>query len=140
MVERNPLLRILNDDTQADVAKGNLHPPSYKQDPLLRQLEENPESYSNDFLELPQIMQDKVVKVLKSKGIEFSMEPLTGMENRNPLARVLTPNFNDEKVKNNLLPPEYNQDPLLRQLSKNPENYNDDFLFCSRYVSKAALN
>ena len=127
-VERNPLLRILNDDTQADVAKGNLHPPSYKQDPLLRQLEENPESYSNDFLELPQIMQDKVVKVLKSKGIEFSMEPLKGMENRNPLARVLTPNFNDEKVKNNLLPPEYNQDPLLRQLSKNPENYNDDFL------------
>ena len=127
-VERNLLLRILNDDTHADVDKENLHPPSYKQDPLLRQLEENPESYSNDFLELPQKMQEKVVQILKSKGIESSMEPLTGMENRNPLSRVLTPNFNDEKVKNNLLPPEYNQDPLLRQLSKNPENYNDDFL------------
>ena len=127
-VERNPLLRILNNDTHADVAKDNLHPPSYKQDPLLRQLEENPESYSEDFLELPQIMQEKVVKILKSKGIESSVESLTRMENRNPLARVLTPNFNDEQDKNNLLPPEYNQDPLLRQLSKNPENYKEDFL------------
>ena len=73
-------------------------------------------------------MQEKVVEILKSKGIETGMESLTERKNRNPLARLLTPNFNDEQEKNKLLPPEYRQDPLLRQLKKNPENYNNDFL------------
>lgn len=127
-IERNPLRRILNGKTHDDTAKDVLHPPSYKQDPLLRQLEETPESYSDDFLELPQNMQEKVVEVLKSNGIEISVESLTKGKTRNPLARVLTHNFNDEKEKNHLLPPEYKQDPLLRQLKKNPENYNNDFL------------
>ena len=127
-IERNPLLRILDDKTHDDRAKDVLNPPLYKQDPLLRQLEENPESYSDDFLELPQVMQEKVVEILKSKGIETGMESLTERKNRNPLARLLTPNFNDEQEKNNLLPPEYRQDPLLRQLKKKPENYNNDFL------------
>ena len=127
-VERNPLRRLLNGKTHDDTAKNVLHPPSYKQDPLLRQLEETPESYSDDFLELPQLMQEEVVEVLKSNGIELSMESLTEGKTRNPLARVLTPDFNDEQEKSHLLPPEYKQDPLLRQLKKNPENYNNDFL------------
>ena len=127
-VERNPLLRMLKANTNDNADKNNLLPPSYKQDPLLRQLEENPESYSEDFLELPQRMQDEVVDILITKGIQSNLESLTDMQNRNPLVKVLSPSYNDEQERNSLLPPVYKQDPLLRQLSKNPNNYNDDFL------------
>ena len=128
----------------------------YQKDPLLRQLRLNPESYQADFLKLPQRNQDSLLRILRGdEGLEAKLverlvppgqrqDPLlraliagdTGSDadlkppgaHGNPLLRLLRPTGRDQKYRDNLNPPNYSQDPLLRQLRLNPKRYQDDFL------------
>ena len=127
-VERNPLKRLLQPTSRDEFDKKHFLPPSYRQDPLLRQLKSQPEEYNEDFLELPMRIQTKVIDILEEKGADpRSLEKLT-RGNRNPLLRVLEGDKNDQKDKQNLTPPRVRQDPLLRQLKTNLEQYREDIL------------
>ena len=126
---RNPLLRILRPNEKDQFDKNNLSPPSYRQDPLLRQLSENPRSYQNDFLELPQRKQEMIIAVVKSSDKDSEIEKIISDETeRNPLKRLLLPTGRDEQDKAQFLPPSYRQNPLLRQIKSHPQEYNEDFL------------
>ena len=128
-VQRNPLLRILEPNNRDKFDRDNLSPPSYKQDPLLKQIAQSPRQYTDDFLQLPQLQQDIITEALKNEDEDFRIESIVPLTtDRNPLKRLLKPNRKDEKDKANLLPPQYRQDPLLRQLMSNPSRYEDDFL------------
>ena len=126
---RNPLLRILRPNNKDQFDKNNLSPPSSEQDPLLRQLSENPRVYQNDFLELPQRKQEMIIEVVKSSDKDSEIEKIISAETeRNPLKRLLLPSGRDEEDKKHFLPPAYRQNPLLRQVKSHPEEYNEDFL------------
>ena len=127
-IERNPLKRLLLPNGKDDLDKKHFLPPAYRQNPLLRQLKASPEEYNEDFLELPMKTQNKVIEILEKKGASrSSLEKLTE-GNRNPLLRVLEGDRRDEKDKMSLSPPRLRQDPLLRQLRTNLEEYRDDIL------------
>ena len=134
--KRNPLLRILNPTFKDEIDKNYFNLPKYKQDPLLRQLIDKPEDYSDDFLELPLAQQDEIAKIISqedSKFIDSDMLVPPDVE-RNPLMRLLEPNNNDDNDKNNLNGPDPKQDPLLKQLANEPMNYQDDFLELPRVM------
>ena len=126
---RNPLLRILHPNKKDQFDKNNLSPPSSEQDPLLRQLSENPRVYQNDFLELPQRKQEMIIAVVKSSDKDSEIDQIISDETeRNPLKRLLRPSGRDAQDKKHFLPPSYRQNPLLRQVKSQPEEYNEDFL------------
>ena len=147
----NPLLHFIEamEDKDGEGAK-------YEKDPLLRQLRLNPESYQDDFLELPRRRQDTLLKILRGDfGLEARLverlvppgqrqdpllraliagdlsqvEGLNPPERHgNPLLRLLRPTGRDAKHRDRLSPPNLRQDPLLKQLRRNPSNFRDDFL------------
>ena len=126
--ERNPLQRLLLPNNQDNYDKNNLLPPAYRQNPLLRQLKNDPDDYNEDFLELPMKMQDQIIEVLEKNGLTGLSIGKLAKGNRNPLLRLLSPNFQDNKDKDNLELPKSRQDPLLKQLKSHVENYKDDIL------------
>ena len=147
----NPLLHFI----EASEDKEGRH-SRYEKDPLLRQLRLNPESYQDDFLELPRRKQDTLLKLLRGDeglearlverlvppgqrqdpllraliaGYNSSVEGLQAPRSHgNPLLRLLHPDGRDNRDKGNLSPPKYRQNPLLRQLRLYPKKYRDDFL------------
>ena len=128
---QNPLTRLLEPNFKDGLERNNLKLPKYKQDPLLRQLINKPEDYSEDFLSLPLSEQDEIVNVIdKTKTKFFDSNKLvpTKLE-RNPLMRLLKPNNdNDKKERDQLSPPKLKQNPLLRQLAASPMSFQDDVL------------
>ena len=149
----NPLLHFIEAMEDKD---GEEKSASFEKDPLLRQLRLNPESYQDDFLELPRRRQDTLLKLLRGDvGLEARLverlvppgqrqDPLLraliagdssqieGLKaprpHGNPLLRLLRPTGRDAKDKNRLSPPSLRQDPLLKQLRRHPSNFRDDFL------------
>ena len=130
ILDRNPLLRILQPTGQDEKDKSSLTPPAYRQDPLLRQLLRHPEVFKENFLELPSRKQDTLLKILRSEGGSGFDEDILAPPNarQNPLLRLLKPTGRDEKDKFHLTPPSQRQDPLLRQLVDSPADYREDFL------------
>ena len=128
--DRNPLKRLLSPNKNDNYDKQHFLAPQYKQDPLLRQLMNHPEEYSDDFLDLPQQMQSEVVEILELQGSsEASIEKLVPLTaERNPLLRILAPNDKDEMYKDSFKLPSAKQSPLLKQLTKHPEEFKYDFL------------
>ena len=74
--KQNPLLQLLRPSNQVlkkhfeneskrHICKGTdgLSPPNLRQDPLLLQLRESPQSFQDDFLQLPHRKQDALLKV-----------------------------------------------------------------------------
>ena len=148
----NPLLHFIEAMEDKDVEVG----ARYDNDPLLRQLRLNPESYQDDFLELPRRRQDTLLKLLRGDiGLEARLverlvppgqrqDPLlraliagnlsqvkglnAPQAHGNPLLRLLRPTGRDAKDRDRLSPPNLRQDPLLKQLRQNPSNFRDDFL------------
>ena len=148
----NPLLHFIEAMEDKDGELG----AKYEKDPLLRQLRLNPESYQDDFLELPRRRQDTLLKLLRGDiGLEARLverlvppgqrqdpllraliagdvsqvEGLNAPERHgNPLLRLLRPTGRDAKTRDRLSPPNLRQDPLLKQLRRNPSNFRDDFL------------
>ena len=148
----NPLLHFIEamEDKDGEVDA------RYDNDPLLRQLRLNPESYQDDFLELPRRRQDTLLKLLRGDiGLEARLverlvppgqrqDPLlraliagdlsqvkglnAPQAHGNPLLRLLRPTGRDAKDRDRLSPPNLRQDPLLKQLRRNPSNFRDDFL------------
>ena len=92
--KQNPLLRLLqpsnqviliclhffletNQDicNQKDPDGQGLLPPNLRQDPLLLQLRESPESFQEDFLQLPHLKQDALLKVPLSSKLCSTFKP-----------------------------------------------------------------
>ena len=134
---QNPLLRLLKPPGREKDERELLSPPELRQDPLLRQLVATPEDYREDFLSLPTRSQEQLEDLLEesSPGLMPRLLPL--VVDRNPLLRLLQPNFRDEKEKESFSPPDYRQDPLLRQLASSPQDYQADFLSLPRREQKA---
>ena len=134
---QNPLLRLLRPPGREKDERELLSPPELRQDPLLRQLVATPEDYREDFLSLPTRSQEQLEDLLEesSPGLMPRLLPL--VVDRNPLLRLLEPNFRDEKEKESFSPPDYRQDPLLRQLASSPQDYRADFLSLPRREQKA---
>ena len=118
---KNPLLRLLKPTEKDNLDKMHFSPPRYRQNPLLRQLSDSPEDYREDFLSLPQRSQEDLVEVLEVEipGVVDRLAPLT--VDRNPLLRLLQPTGRDHVEKDHFSPPDYRQDPLLRQLTSTPK-------------------
>ena len=130
ILDRNPLLQLLEQNNQDEKDKFNLSPPSYRQDPLLRQLLTHPVVFKNDFLELPRRKQDTLLKILRQKGgNSFDSSILTPPDyKQNPLLRLLSPTGRDQENRDHFSPPSLTKDLLLQQLASNPDNFSDDFV------------
>ena len=134
---QNPLLRLLEPSDREMDERELLSPPDIRQDPLLRQLKATPEDYTLDFLSLPTRSQKQLEDLLEESNPGLMPRLLPLVVDRNPLLRLLEPNFMDEKEKESFRPPDYRQDPLLRQLASSPRDYQADFLSLPRREQKA---
>ena len=133
-IEKNPLLRLTEPDFRDELEKDLLKVPSYNQDPLLNQLTDKPEDYSEDFLNLPLAKQDVVIEVISEIDTIDADKLAPAKIERNPLMRMLSPNNKDARDKQNLVVPSPRQDPLLRQLATDPMSFQDDFLELPRQM------
>ena len=88
---QNPLLRLVENRSVFDA--NILSVPKYRQDPLLRQLRRHPEQFRDDFLELPRRKQDTLLSILRKGGdSDFDIDRLVPPDyNQNPLLRLLQP-------------------------------------------------
>ena len=132
--EPNPLLRMINKEDGQEVMTNN----------IMR----NPEDYIEDFDELHQKDKLEVIEVLENEfeNVEDVLEKLIPNKSerlqimtKNPLLRFLEANKQDENDRNNLTPPKFRQDPLLRQLRLQPEMYHSDFLELPRRKQDSLL-
>ena len=89
---QNPLLRLVDDKSHFDA--NILSAPKSKQDPLLRQLRRHPDQFRDDFLQLPRRKQDTLLKILRQgsqRGFDVDQLIPPGYK-QNPLLRLLQPN------------------------------------------------
>ena len=110
--KQNPLLKMLEGDKRDKFDKGHLTLPEKEE--IFRTLVESPETLSNDFKELTEQKQSKVLEMIEKSGRESEVMEKLKSNRKDPLLKALKEKNNEDIV--GIKAPQYKQNPLLRIL------------------------